>query len=116
MKEFELEMDELRGCPVVKRGSCHGNPFWILRREDVLRVVEAMKASDPVYKNFLELQKRKKEVRDARAVVAEATRQIETWTQKKKAAEETLRLLTPLTTCARPKPKSVKRKVDDNSA
>merc|ERR1711907_120101 len=109
-------MDELRGCPVVKRGSCHGNPFFMLRRDDVMSIVEAKKASDPAYRNSLEMEKRKKEIKAARAAVAEATRQIETWTQKKTAAEAALRLLTPVTTCARPKPKGAKRKVDEVAA
>ena len=97
MKEFDLELDELRCCPVQKRGSCHGNPFWMLRREDVLRVVENKKSAEPNYNAALDKSHRAKEVRSARAAVAEATKQIQHWTQKKRAAEEALRRLVPVT-------------------
>ena len=58
LKECELEFEELHGCPVVKRGSWHGNPFYALRREDVLRIVEAKK-------------EKKNKINTARAAVAE---------------------------------------------
>ena len=91
MAEFVLTEDDLRALPCQMR-SCHGNPFLIFRREDVLHLVEAKRASDSSDRKTLDLAKTTQVKKDAKAALVEASKQIEHWTAQKRIAEETLRL------------------------
>ena len=97
MKEFPgLDYDDLREYSrehqiQVQRRACHGNPFYVVERADVLDMVEGKKDKDPTFKAGLQakaeaavISKAKKDLRDAAAEIKAAER-------KREAALETLR-------------------------